>query len=141
MMRQALQEARPERRHEGMSPAIGGAVPLAAGFAAVRTHPLPGAPSTGAPSTGAPSARAIAWRRRAPRAPVRQRLAQWRARNWRRVVLAWFVLSLIIVIVAAEPKTDFPKAQLRSVPAARMFLRVAGELTAAGVPVLLVALP
>ena len=116
MMRQALTEARPERRHEGMSPAIGGTVPLAAGLAAVRTHPLPGA-------------------------PVRQRLAQWRARNWRRAVLAWFVLSLIIVIVAAEPKTDFPKAQLRSVPAARMFLRVAGELTAAGVPVLLVALP
>ena len=130
-MRQALQEARPERRHEGMSPAIGETVPLAAGFAAVRTHPLPGARSAGA----------IAWRRRAPRAPVRQRLAQWRARNWRRAVLAWFVLSLIIVVVAAEPKTDFPKAQLRSVPAARTFLRVAGELSAAGVPVLLIALP
>jgi hypothetical protein len=136
MMRQALQEARPERRHEGMSPAIGGTVPLDAGFAAVRTHPLPGARSTGARRAGV-----IAWRRRAPRAPVRQRLAQWRARNWRRAVLAWFVLSLIIVVVAAEPSTDFPKAQLRSVPAARMFLRVAGELTAAGVPVLLIALP
>ena len=84
---------------------------------------------------------AVAWRRRAPRAPFRQRLAEWRARNWRRAVLAWFVLSLIIVVVAAEPKTDFPKAQLRSAPAARMFLRVAGELTAAGVPVLLIALP
>jgi hypothetical protein len=43
--------------------------------------------------------------------------------------------------VAAEPATAFPKAQLRSVPAARTFLRVAGALTVAGVPVLLVALP
>jgi hypothetical protein len=93
------------------------------------------------PLSGVRSTGAIAWRRRAPRAPVRQRLAQWRARNWRRAVLAWFVLSLIIVVVAAEPKTDFPKAQLRSVPAVRMFLRVAGGLTAVGVPVLLVALP
>ena len=99
--------------------------------ATARTRPLHSARSAGA----------IAWRRRAPRAPFRQRLAQWRARNWRRAVLAWFVLSLIIVVVAAEPSTDFPKAQLRSVPAARTFLRVAGELTAAGVPVLLIALP
>ena len=135
MMRQALTEARPERRHRDMSPAIGGTVggtvPLNPAFATVRTRPPYGARSAGA----------IAWRRRAPRAPFRQRLAQWRARNWRRAVLAWFVLSLIIVVVAGEPSTDFPKAQLRSVPAARMFLRVAGELTAAGVPVLLVALP
>jgi hypothetical protein len=114
-----------------MSPAIGGTGPLNPAFAAVRTLPLPGARSAGA----------IAWRRRTPRAPFRQRLAQWRARHWRRVVLAWFALSLITVVVAAEPSTDFPKAQLRSVPAARTFLRVAGELTAAGVPVLLVALP
>jgi hypothetical protein len=56
-------------------------------------------------------------------------------------VLAWFVLSLMIVGVAAEPAMVFPKAQLRSVPAARTFLRVAGALTVAGVPVLLVALP
>ena len=125
-----------------MSPAIGGTVPLAAGFAAVRTHPLPGAPSTGAPARTAPGAPGPSpGAGGAPRAPFRQRLAQWRARNWRRAVLAWFVLSLIIVVVAAEPKTDFPKAQLRSVPAARTFLRVAGELTAAGVPVLLIALP
>jgi hypothetical protein len=65
----------------------------------------------------------------------------WRARNWRRVVLAWFALSMIIVVMAAEPKTDFPKAQARSVPAVQMFLRVAGGLTVAGVPVLLIALP
>ena len=134
MMRQALTEARQERRNGDMSPAIGGTVPLNPAFATVRTRPLHGARSAGV----------IAWRQRppqAPRAPFPQRLAQWRARNWRRAVLAWFVLSLIIVVVAAEPSTDFPKAQLRSVPAARMFLRVAGELTAAGVPVLLIALP
>ena len=131
MMRQALQQAWPERGHGGMSPVIGGTVPLNPGFTAVGTRP----------SYGARSAGVIAWRRRAPRAPFRQRLAQWRARHWRRVVLAWFVLSLITVVVAAEPSTDFPKAQLRSVPAARTFLRVAGALTVAGVPVLLVALP
>jgi hypothetical protein len=131
MMRQALTEARPERRHGGMSPAIGGTVPLNPAFATVRTRPPRGARSTGT----------VAWRRPSPRAPFRQRLAQWRARHWRRVVLAWFVLSLITVVVAAEPSTDFPKAQLRSVPAARTFLRVAGELTAAGVPVLLIVLP
>ena len=131
MMRQALTEARPERRHRDVSPAIGGTVPLNPAFATVRTRPPYGARSAGA----------IAWRRRPPRAPFRRRLAQWRARHWRRVVLGWFVLSLITVVVAAEPSTYFPKAQLRSVPAARTFLRVAGELTAAGVPVLLVALP
>jgi len=130
-MRQALQQARPGRGRDDMRPAIGGTVPLNPGLAAVRTRPLYGARSSGA----------IAWRRRAPRASFRQRLAQWRARNWRRAVLAWFVLSLIIVGVAAEPAADFPKAQLRSVPSARAFLRVAGELTVVGVPVLLVALP
>ena len=84
---------------------------------------------------------AVIWRQRAPRIAFRQRLAAWRARNWRRAVLAWFVLSLIIVAVSAEPATDFPKAQARSVPAVRMVLRVAGGLTVAGVPVLLIALP
>jgi len=83
----------------------------------------------------------VIWRQQAPRATFRQRVAGWRARNWRRAVLAWFVLSLIIMAVAAEPRTDFPKAQASSVPAVRMFLRVAGGLTAAGVPVLLIALP
>ena len=56
-------------------------------------------------------------------------------------MLAWFVLSMVIMAVMAEPKTDFPKAQARSVPAVRMFFRVAGGLTAAGVPVVLIALP
>jgi hypothetical protein len=133
MMRHVLQQAQPQRGRAGMSPAIARTVPLNPGLTAVRTaaRPLYGGRSTGA----------VAGRRRAPRAPFRQRLAQWRARHWRRVVLAWFVLSLIIVGVAAEPATAFPKAQLRSVPAARTFLRVAGALTVAGVPVLLVALP
>ena len=83
----------------------------------------------------------LSWRQRAPRASFRLRVAGWRARNWRRVVLAWFVLSLIIVAVAAEPATAFPKAQTSSVPAVRMVMRVAGGLTVAGVPVLLIALP
>ena len=131
MMSQALQQAWPERGRVGTGPAIGGTVPLNPGFTAVGTR---------RPDDGR-SAPAIAWRGRAPRAPFRQRLAEWRARNWRRVVLAWFALSLIIVVVAAEPSTDFPKAQLRSVPAVQTFLRVAGGLTVAGVPVLLIALP
>ena len=118
MMRHALQQARPGRGRPGMSPAIGRTVPLNPGLTAVRTaaRPLYRGRSTGA----------ITWRRRAPRAPFWHRLAHWRARHWRRVVLAWFVLSLIIVGAAAEPVTAFPRAQLRSVPAARTFLRVAG---------------
>ena len=84
---------------------------------ASRVPPLPGV--GGRPGSSR-------WRQRAPRTPFRQRIVGWRARNWRRVVLAWFVLSMIIVVVAAEPKTDFPKAQARSVPAVQMFLRVAG---------------
>jgi hypothetical protein len=133
MMRHALQQAQPQRGRASMSPAIGRTVPLNPGLAAVRTPARP--------LYGGRSARAVAWRRRAPRAPFRQRLAQWRARHWRHAVLAWFVLSLIIVGVAAEPAAAFPKAQLRAVPAARTVLRVVGTLTVAGVPVLLVALP
>ena len=135
MMRHALQQVQPQRSRAGMSSAIGRTVPLNPGLAAVRT---PARPLYGGRNAGV-----IAWRRRPPRAPrasFRQRLAQWRAQHWRRVVLAWFVLSLIIVGVAAEPATAFPRAQLRSVPAARTFLRVAGAMTVAGVPVLLVAL-
>ena len=86
-------------------------------------------------------ARVVAWPQRAPQASFRRRIVAWRARNWRRVVLAWFALSLVIVVVAAEPSGYFPKAQTRSVPAVQTFLRVAGGLTVAGVPVLLIALP
>lgn len=116
-MSQVLQQARPGRGRARMSPAIRGiegAVPLNPRFTTAGTRPL--------------------YRGRG-------RLAGWRARNWRRVVLAWFALSMIIMVMAAEPKSDFPKEQVRSVPAVQTFLRVAGGLTVAGVPVLLIALP
>lgn len=129
-MRQVWQE----RGRGGLGPAaIGGIAPLKAGVTTLGTRPVP--------SYGGRAMGVVIWRQRAPRVPFRQRVAAWRARNWRRAVLAWFVLSLIIVVVSAEPATDFPKAQARSVPAVRMVLRVAGGLTVAGVPVLLIALP
>jgi hypothetical protein len=129
-MRQAWQE----RGRGGLGPAaLGGIAPLKAGVTTLGTRPVP--------SYGGRATRVVIWRQRAPRVPFRQRVAAWRARNWRRAVLAWFVLSLIIVAVSAEPATDFPKAQARSVPVVRMVLRVAGGLTVAGVPVLLIALP
>jgi len=83
----------------------------------------------------------IVWRQRAPRAAFRERVAEWRARHWRRAVLAWSVLCLICMAVSAEPGTAFPKAQARSVPAAGVVMKVAGGLTVAGVPVVLIALP
>jgi hypothetical protein len=139
-MSQVLQQARPGRGRAGTGSAIGGidgAVPLNPRFTTAGTRPVYRGRSTGAGR----SVRVITWRQGAPETPFRQCLAGWRARNWRRVVLAWFALSMIIVVMAAEPKTDFPKAQVRSVPAVQMFLRVAGGLTVAGVPVLLIALP
>ena len=133
MMRQSLQQVWPERTRGGLgAAAIGGIAPPKPGATTIGTRP---APSYGGRTTD------VIWPQRAPQATFRQRVAGWRARNWRRAVLAWFVLSLIIMAVAAEPRTDFPKAQASSVPAVRMFLRVAGGLTAAGVPVLLIALP
>jgi anti-sigma-K factor RskA len=81
------------------------------------------------------------WRQHPPQAPFRQRVASWRARNWRRAILAWFVLTLAIVAVAAEPAADFPKAQLTSVPVVRVVLQTGAAITVAGVHVLLVALP
>ncbi len=134
MMRQSLQQVRPERGHGGLSPAANG------GIAPLRSGVITLGPRTPA-SHGGRAMEVIAWRQRAPRAPFRQRVAVWRARNWRRAVLAWFVLSLIIMAVAAEPRTDFPKAQARSVPALQMILHVAGGFIVAGVPVLLIALP
>jgi hypothetical protein len=134
MMRQSLQQVWPERARGGLGPAAtGGIAPLKPGVTTTRTRP--------ALSYGERPMGVLIWRQRAPQAPFRQRVAGWRARNWRRAVLAWFVLSLIIMAVAAEPRTDFPKAQARSAPAVRMVLRVAGGLTAAGVPVLLIVLP
>jgi hypothetical protein len=81
------------------------------------------------------------WRHRQPRAPLRERVAGWRARNWRRAILAWFVLTLAIMAVAAEPATAFPKVQLNSMPAARVVLRTGAVFVAGGVPVVLAALP
>jgi hypothetical protein len=83
----------------------------------------------------------IVWRQRAPQASFRERIAGWRARNWRRAVLTWSVLCLICVAISAEPGTTFPKAQAHSVPAVGMVMKVAGGLTVAGVPVLLIVLP
>lgn len=82
----------------------------------------------------------VRWQR-PPQAPLRERVASWRARNWHRAVLAWFVLTLAIMAVAAEPAADFPKAQLTSAPAARVVLRTGAAITAGGVPVLLAVLP
>src|SRR5229473_1777514 len=119
MMRQPLQHVWPERGHRGLSPSpIRGITALKAGATAMGTRP--------APFYGGRAAEVVVWRQRAPRVPFRQRVAGWRARNWRRAVLAWFVLSLIIMAVAAEPRTDFPKAQARSVPALQMILHVPG---------------
>jgi len=81
------------------------------------------------------------WRQQAPQAPLRQRVAGWRARNWRRTLLVWFVLTLAIMAVEAEPLTDFPRAQLASVAAVWLVVRIVAVFTAAGVPVLLAALP
>jgi hypothetical protein len=82
-----------------------------------------------------------AWRRGAPQPSFRQRVASWRARNWRRAVLAWFVTVLAVMAVAAEPVNDFPRAQANAVPAVRVTLSAVELLTVAGVPLLLVALP
>ena len=81
------------------------------------------------------------WRQRPPQAPLRERVAGWRARNWRRAILTWFVLTLAVMAVAAEPVTAFPRAQLNSVPAARVALRTGAVLIAGGVPIVLAALP
>ena len=81
------------------------------------------------------------WQRRAAQAPLRERVARWRARNWGRVLMAWFVLSLAIMVVASEPAADFPRAQLATMPALGVVLRTGAILTLGGVPVLLAALP
>jgi hypothetical protein len=88
-----------------------------------------------------PAAPPVRLRAAAPPVPLRQRAATWRARHWRRLVLAWFVLSLAILAVEAEPPGYLPKAQVGNVPAVRMVLRVAGGVTAAGVPLVLIVLP
>ena len=83
----------------------------------------------------------IVWRQRPPRVSFRERMAGWRARNWRRAVLAWSVLCLICVAISAEPGSAFPRAQAGSVPGLGVAMRVAGGLAVAGVPVFLIVLP
>jgi len=82
-----------------------------------------------------------AWHQHPPRAPVRARVASWRARHWRRAVLAWFAATVAIMAIAAEPAADFPRAQANSVPALGVVLHAASVLTVAGVPILLMVLP
>ena len=134
MMSQSLTQVRPEAVPRGITPArIGGIAPRETG--AVTMGPRPPA------SYGKRMIEVSAWRPGAPQASLRHQVANWRARNWRRAVLAWFVVALAMMALAAEPGTDFPKAQARSVPAVRVVLRVTEMLTVAGVPVLLIALP
>ena len=107
------------------------------------TSPDSGAITMGTRSPSSYGGRTMAvtaWRR-APQPSFRQRVASWRERNWRRVVLAWFVTVLAVMAVAAEPVTDFPRAQVSAVPAARVTLSAVELLTVAGVPLLLIALP
>jgi len=62
------------------------------------------------------------WGQGPPQAPLRERVAGWRARNWHRVILAWFVLTLVVMAVRVVPP-------------------IAAAIIVAGVPVLLAALP
>ena len=62
------------------------------------------------------------WRQHPPQAPLRERVARWRARNWRRAILAWFVLTLATVATRVVPPT-------------------VAAIIVAGIPVLLAALP
>ena len=81
------------------------------------------------------------WRSRPPHLPLSRRVAGWRARYWRRALLAWVMLTLTIMAVASEPVADFPRAQLGAMPAARTVLRPVAVATAAGIPVVLAILP
>ncbi len=141
MTSQSLIELVPETASGGIAAAgtsrrIGitgtGAVTEPGGSTAAVPYPGPGYE---------PAARLVAWRRPARPVPLRQRVAGWRARHWRRLVLGWFVLALAIMAIAAEPRTDFPKAQTGNVPAVQTVLQVAGCVTAAGIPLVLIALP
>jgi hypothetical protein len=143
MMRQSLSQVLPEPGQVRIDRAgIGEITVTNSGFAVVATRSpaFHGERTTGASVWREPALRAP-FRPRAPQASFGQRVAAWRARNWRRAILAWFVLSLAIMAVAAEPEADFPKAQVRSVPAVQVVLHVVGVLTTAGVPLLLITLP
>ena len=124
----------PQAGHRGTSPRkTGGITPPNSGVTTMGTR----SPS----SYGEHTMVVSAWRQGAPRVSFRQRVASWRARNWRRALLAWFVVTLAIMALAAQPSTDFPRAQANSVPAVRVTLQAVEMLTVAGVPLLLIALP
>ena len=132
MMSQQLTQVRPEAGPAVITPArIGGTAPRNSGVVPTR----PRSPASYGERT------ITVWRQGTLRAPFRQRVANWRARHWRRAVLAWSVVMLALMATAAEPSTDFPKAQAASVPAVRVVLRVTEVLTLTGVPALLIALP
>ena len=159
MMSRSLTQVRPDAGQigpdtgpGGMPPArIGGIRPRETGADAMGTRALASYGEhmmavqvwrQGAPRAWRRHGAPRAWRRQeAPPASFRQRVQAWRARNWRRAVLAWFVAALAIMATAAEPSTDFPRAQAHSVPAVRVVLRVVEVLTLTGVPALLIALP
>lgn len=131
MTHQTLTRPRPGRGYPGAGPAaIRDAVPLNQVITPRARRPA-----------GRGASAVVVPRPQAPRASFRQRVAAWRARNWRRAVLAWSILSLALVVAAAESATAFPGAQAGPAPAVLMAVRVVGGLTAAGVPVVLIALP
>ncbi len=150
-MSQSLTQVRPDAGQIGPDAGPGGMTPAGIGEIRPRETGTDTRGTRALASYGEHMMAVSAWRRGAPGAPVwrqgpprasfRQRVQAWRARNWRRAVLAWFVATLAIMAIAAEPSTDFPKAQAHSVPAVRVVLRVVEVLTLAGVPALLIALP
>ena len=133
-MRQSLSQVLPVSGAWSLnSAAIGGVTPQTRGaIATARRAPA---------SYGEAIMGVSVWRQRPPQAPLRERFARWRARNWQRAIVTWFVLTLAIMAVAAEPATAFPKAQLNSVPAVRVVLRTGAVLIAGAGPVVLAALP
>jgi hypothetical protein len=142
-MGQSLTQTLPDEQQELLSPEVGDGVLNPAKTRGI-TSPDSGAVTMGtrSPSSyGGHTMVVTAWRRGAPQPSFRQRVASWRARNWRRAVLAWFVIVLAVMAVAAEPVNDFPRAQANAVPAVRVTLSAVELLTVAGVPLLLIALP
>jgi hypothetical protein len=142
-MGQSLTQTLPDEQQGLQSPEAGEGVLNPAETQGI-TSPGSGAITMGkrSPSSyGGHTMVVTAWRRGAPQPSFRQRVASWRARNWRRAVLAWFVTVLAVMAVAAEPVTDFPRAQANAVPAVRVTLSAVELLTVAGVPLLLIALP
>ena len=141
MMSRSLTQVRPDAGQIGPGAGQGGITPARSGELRPRETGGDTLGTRALASYGEHMMAVSVWRQGAPRASFRQRVQTWRARNWRRAVLTWFVASLAIMAIAAEPSTDFPKAQAHSVPAVRVVVRVVEILTLGGAPVLLIALP